>query len=142
MSSVIISKELLSTVHRHGEEAYPEEGAGFLLGTGNSSDKHIVELLAFPNSREEAARHNRYLLTPDDYLRAEIIAMNKNLDVIGIFHSHPDHPNIPSEYDREWAIPNLSYIITSVYGKEAIESRSWQLTEDRMEFVEERLNIT
>ena len=97
----------------------------------------MEQLLEFANAREESARHNRYLLTPEDYLRGEMEAARLDLEVIGVFHSHPDHPNRPSEFDREWAMPFLSYVITSVQSGKAVESRSWLLSEDRVQFTEE-----
>jgi len=141
MSVLELSQELLKRIHAHGEEAYPEEGAGFLLGSDGES-KRVAEILPLPNTREDGARHNRYLIAPEDYLQAELTADKLGLSLIGVFHSHPDHPNHPSEYDREWAQPFFSYIITSVQFGKAIESRSWQLLEDRTRFNEEELKIT
>jgi proteasome lid subunit RPN8/RPN11 len=63
------------------------------------------------------------------------------LDVLGVFHSHPDHPNQPSEFDRQWAWPNFSYLITSVVQGVAVESRSWRLNEDRANFSEEKVEV-
>ena len=133
-----ISKELLEQIHAHGEAAYPEEGAGFLIG----SDGAVEGILPLHNAREDEARHNRFLITPDDYLKAELTADKLGLSLIGVFHSHPDCPNVPSEYDREWAQPFFSYIITSVNEGKAIESRSWRLSEDRSKFEEEEINIS
>ncbi len=133
-----ISKELLDQIHAHGEKAYPEEGAGFLLG----NEGKVERILPLENSREDGARHNRFLITPEDYLHAELTADRLGLSLIGVFHSHPDHPNRPSEYDREWAQPFFSYIITSVNQGKAIESRSWRLLEDRSKFEEETIQIS
>jgi len=91
------------------------------------------------NAREDSARHNRFLITPQDYLKGELEADHLGLTVVGIFHSHPDHPNRPSEYDREWAQPFFSYVITSVQSGKAVESRSWRLSEDRSQFTEESM---
>jgi proteasome lid subunit RPN8/RPN11 len=132
-----IPKELLDEIHAHGERAYPEEGAGFLIGSAGK----VEDILALGNSRETGARHNRFLITPEDYLQAELTADRLGLSLIGVFHSHPDHPNRPSEYDREWAQPFFSYIITSVNNGKAIESRSWRLLEDRSKFEEEIIQI-
>jgi len=134
---LVVSRELLARIHRNGEEAYPEEGAGFLIG----SEGRVVEIFPLPNAREDTARHNRYLITPEDYLKAELTADRLGLSLIGVFHSHPDHPNRPSEFDRDWAQPFFSYIITSVNEGKAIESRSWLLQEDRSEFLEEKIQI-
>jgi proteasome lid subunit RPN8/RPN11 len=129
-------KDLLRQIHAHGEQAYPEEGAGFLLGS-DGTQRAVEAVLLLSNAREDQARHNRYLITPEDYFKAELEAERRGLSLIGVFHSHPDHPNRPSEFDREWAQPYFSYIITSVQSGKAIESRSWRLTEDRSQFVEE-----
>jgi len=134
--TLAISKALLDQIHAHGESAYPEEGAGFLIG-GDSRVENILPLL---NAREDEARHNRFLITPEDYLKAELTADKLGLSLIGVFHSHPDHPNRPSEYDREWAQPFFSYIITTVNEGKATESRSWRLLEDRSKFEEEKIN--
>ncbi|MDQ2692570.1 MAG: M67 family metallopeptidase, partial [Chloroflexota bacterium] len=115
--------------------AYPEEGAGFLIG----SDGKVEDILPLENAREDGARHNRFLITPEAYLNAEMTADRLGLSLIGVFHSHPDHPNRPSEYDREWAQPFFSYIITSVNEGKAAGSRSWRLLEDRSEFEEEEI---
>lgn len=128
-------------IHSHGEQAYPEEGAGFLLGSTDTEKRFVKDLLFIENAREDGARRNRYLITPQDFLRAENEASKRRLDIIGIFHSHPDHPNQPSEFDREWAMPWFSYVITSVNLGEAILSRSWRLSEDRKLFSEEKIEI-
>jgi proteasome lid subunit RPN8/RPN11 len=133
-----LSKDVLTQIHAHGESAYPEEGAGFLLGA-DGLERAVETILPLLNSREDAARHNRYLITPEDYLNAELEADRLGLSLIGVFHSHPDHPNRPSEFDRDWAQPFFSYIITSVDSGKAIESRSWRLLEDRSQFVEEKI---
>lgn len=135
--SLAISQELLNQIHSHGEKAYPEEGAGFLIG----HDGKVENVLPLDNAREDGARHNRFLITPEDYLHAELTADRLGLSLIGVFHSHPDHPNRPSEYDREWAQPFFSYIITTVREGTATESRSWRLLEDRSKFKEEQINI-
>jgi len=135
--TLAISKELLDQIHAHGEESYPEEGAGFLIG----DEGQVENILTLKNAREDAARHNRFLITPEDYLKAELTADKLWLILIGVFHSHPDHPNLPSEYDREWAQPLVSYIITTVNQGKAIESRSWRLLEDRSKFDEEEIKI-
>jgi proteasome lid subunit RPN8/RPN11 len=140
--SLLISSQLLENIHAHGESAYPEEGAGLLLGTVIGGQKQVTQILALANSREEGARHNRYLLTPQDYLRGEQEADRLGLDVLGVFHSHPDHPNRPSEFDRDWAMPWFSYLITSVQDGQAVESRSWLLTEDRSQFSEEQIMVS
>ena len=135
--SLKIPNELIERINKHIEAAYPGEGAGFLLGT----DGDVNEVLPLENAREEEARHNRFLLTPEDYLKAEMKAMELGVDLIGVFHSHPDCPNVPSEYDREWAQPFFSYIISRVDAGKAVSHRSWRLQEDRSKYDEEEIEI-
>jgi proteasome lid subunit RPN8/RPN11 len=137
MMPLDIPRDLLQRIHAHGEQAYPEEGAGFLMGEPG----RVEDILPLPNAREETARHNRYLITPEDYLHAEMEAERRGLSLIGVFHSHPDHPNQPSEFDREWAQPFFSYMITSVQAGAAEGSRSWRLAADRSAFLEEEIEI-
>ena len=135
------SKMLLEQIQTHGEEAYPEEGAGFMFGT-DEEQRTVKAIFALTNAREGTARHNRYLIKPEDYLKAEVEADSLGLQVIGVFHSHPDHPNRPSEFDKEWAQPFFSYVITNVDSGKAIESKSWRLLEDRSKFEEEKIKLT
>ena len=134
---LIVPNRLIEKINAHVEEAYPGEGAGFLLGL----DGDVKDVLPLDNAREEAARHNRFLLTPKDYMKAEMKAMELGVDLIGVFHSHPDCPNVPSEYDREWAQPFFSYIITRVDEGKAVSHRSWRLVEDRSKYDEEEIKI-
>lgn len=132
-----ISNDLVERINAHVEEAYPGEGAGFLIG----DDGEVKEILALSNAREAEARHNRFLITPEDYLKAELKADSLGLSLIGVFHSHPDCPNVPSEYDREWAQPFFSYIITRVDAGKSVSHRSWRLVEDRATYTEEQIEI-
>lgn len=134
---LFVPGQLIDRINEHVEKAYPEEGAGFLLGDGNE----VKEILALSNAREDAARHNRYLITPEEYLKAELKADGLGLSLIGVFHSHPDCPNEPSQYDREWAQPFFSYMITRVDNGRAVSHRSWKLTEDRSKYDEEEITI-
>jgi proteasome lid subunit RPN8/RPN11 len=133
-----VSNDLIERINAHVEEAYPEEGAGFLLG----NEGEVKQILSLPNAREDEARHNRFLFTPEDYLKAELKADELGLSLIGVFHSHPDCPNVPSEYDREWAQPFFSYIITRVDQGRAVNHRSWRLVEDRTKYDEEEIKIS
>ncbi len=139
--TLFIPPGLLDRIHQHGQQAYPEEGAGLLLGEIKDRDHQVSEILPLTNVREVDARHNRYQLSPQDYLKGEQEADRLGLELLGVFHSHPDHPNRPSEFDRQWAWPNFSYLITSVVQGKAVESRSWRLAEDRVHFSEENIEI-
>lgn len=141
-TEIIIPAEILDRIHQHGEQSYPEEGAGLMLGSDADGRREVTDILPLTNAREDSARHNRYLITAEDMLAGEREAMRLSLDIVGVFHSHPDHPNRPSEFDREWALPWYSYLITSVWKGSAEGSRAWRLTDDRDVFNEEAIVIT
>lgn len=135
---LVLKNELVEEIEAHVEQAYPEEGAGFLIGEAGE----VKEILALSNARDGAARRNRYLIAPEEYLKAELRADSLGLSLIGVFHSHPDCPNVPSEYDREWAQPFFSYVITRVDNGKAVSHRSWRLVEDRSNYDEEEIEIS
>lgn len=138
--TLIYNEVISEQIIQDGEEAYPEEGAGFLLGIVEEGEQRkIVAILPVSNFREERARHNRYLISPKAMFDAEQEADYRGLVVLGVYHSHPDHPSRPSDFDREWAMPWFSYIITSVEAGKAVLSQSWRLRDDRSAFEEERL---
>ncbi|MCX8062602.1 MAG: M67 family metallopeptidase [Anaerolineales bacterium] len=141
MSSLLIPAELLEELSVHLAAAYPDEGAGFLFGQIVGEVRRVQEILPLPNAREAEARHNRFLITPQDYAQAEQRAARSGLDVIGVFHSHPDSPNVPSEFDRQWALPYFVYLITIVTQGKVESHRVWLLREDRSAFDEITLEI-
>ncbi len=138
--SIAIPKHLMDQINHHGAASYPEEGAGFLLGT-DGEPRRVKSILELPNRREAGARSNRFLISPQDYLHAEQEADRQGFTLIGVFHSHPDHPNAPSTYDWDWAQPWFSYTITTIEKGRSLESRTWRLLEDRSGFVEEPIII-
>lgn len=140
--TIKITSHLLREIHAHGENAYPEEGAGLLLGSEQDGFRTVQNLLKLENAQEKIARHNRYLITARDMLQGEKEAERLGLSIVGIFHSHPDHPNLPSEFDREWAIPWYSYLITSIQNAQAQDSRCWRLLDDRSGFSPEEIIIS
>jgi proteasome lid subunit RPN8/RPN11 len=124
----------------HGERDYPHECCGLLLGHFADNDfKNVVETYPISNAREEAAKRNRFLIRPEELLRGERYAAEKGFEVVGFYHSHPDHPAVPSGYDLEHAWPVYSYIVVAVAIASAGELRSWQLEPDRSKFIEEEI---
>lgn len=136
-----ISRELLMEIWDHGERAYPEENAGLILGTVHDEERWTITLLPLENKSQFESRHNRYLINPEDIIAGEQEAERLSLEILGVFHSHPDHPAEPSEFDRQWALPWYSYLITSVDQGQALESRSWRLKDDRSQMIEEVLRV-
>jgi proteasome lid subunit RPN8/RPN11 len=136
---LIIPADKLRAIQSHGETAYPNEGAGLLLGRAADGDKTLVDILPLANEWEAGEQYHRYMITPQDMLRGENEAARRGLDVVGIFHSHPDHVAEPSTMDRDWALPWYSYVITSIQRAKAVGSRSWLLRDDRSAFDEETI---
>jgi proteasome lid subunit RPN8/RPN11 len=135
-----LTNEQRSEIAAHGEHDYPHECCGLLLGQfNNGGGKVCVEIYPISNAREEEAKRNRFLIRPEELLRGEQYATAKNLDVLGFYHSHPDHPAVPSAYDLEHAWPVYSYIVVSVRSGHAKELRSWEMQTDRTRFAEEEI---
>jgi proteasome lid subunit RPN8/RPN11 len=137
MTLIVQSAELLK-IREHGARDYPHECCGVLLGNQDGDSKVITEALALNNAREDS-RHNRFIISSKDIVDSEKYARQKGLDLLGFYHSHPDHPARPSEYDREHAWPWWSYVIVSVQQGRPAELTSWVLAEDRTRFEEEHV---
>jgi cysteine synthase B len=122
-----------TAIRRHAVEAYPDECCGALLGTPATG---VTDALPLGNTFT-GERRRRFLVSPDDYRRAEARAADSGRELLGFYHSHPDHPAVPSAFDLDHAWPNLSYPIVSVRGGRDAELRSWRLRADRSGFDEE-----
>ncbi|HZG23123.1 MAG TPA: M67 family metallopeptidase [Chitinophagaceae bacterium] len=109
--------------------AYPDECCGFFFGFDDGQNRTISSILVVNNSKQGDKRR-RFEISPQDYLKAERYADDNNLQLLGVYHSHPDHPAIPSETDRKSAQPFFSYIIISIVGGKLNNLRSWQLSVD------------
>jgi proteasome lid subunit RPN8/RPN11 len=125
-----IREDLLRQIHAHGVETYPHECCGALLGRDGDDSREVLDLLPLANRRDDSPR-NRFEVTSEDVRLAEKTAGEKRLELIGWYHSHPDAPARPSEYDREHAWPWYSYIIVSVQKREPKDTTSWRLRDDR-----------
>ena len=133
-----ISSELADKIRAHGAQTYPHECCGALLGRDTEVadrrvDREIHGLHQLVNRRDDSPK-NRFSVTSQDVLDAEKAARQQGLEVVGWYHSHPDHPACPSQYDRDHAWPWYSYIIVSVANRIPEEMTSWRLTDDRTEF--------
>ena len=135
---LILSEEHRQAVRTHGEQGYPEEICGFLIGQATGDVKTVTALLPIENIREEN-RARRFEISPDDFYRADRAARQEGKAILGFYHSHPDHPARPSEYDREHAWPWYSYIIVAVHQGNAVDLTSWVLREDGLLFDAEEM---
>jgi proteasome lid subunit RPN8/RPN11 len=142
-----INEALVAKIRQHGAESYPNECCGALLGRDASAEaiparaaREVLEIFPLVNRREDSPR-NRFFVTAEDAHDADKAAQTQGLDLIGWYHSHPDHPAKPSEYDREHAWPWYSYIIVSVQNGNPRDMTSWRLQDDRSAFVAEEVEI-
>jgi proteasome lid subunit RPN8/RPN11 len=133
-------EELSERIRAHGVETYPHECCGALLGRDGDGAREIAEIVPLTNQRNDSPR-NRFSITPEDVHSAETAARRAGLDLIGWYHSHPDAPARPSEFDREHAWPWYSYIIVSVQQRVAREMNSWRLADDRGHYDPEEIVI-
>jgi proteasome lid subunit RPN8/RPN11 len=146
-----INSELADKIRAHGVETYPYECCGALLGhdgqlqpeaeaRGQNVSRQVLGLFPLVNRRDDSPR-NRFSVTADDVRAAEKAARAQKLEVIGWYHSHPDHPARPSDYDRDHAWPWYSYIIVSVHQGAPQDMTSWRLNDDRQSFSPEAIEI-
>lgn len=137
---IVITRKQGDEIRRHGEAEYPHECCGLLVGRFDGEGrKSVAEVYPVSNAREEKDRHNRSLILPQEYMRGERYARERGLEVVGNYHSHPDHPAVPSQFDLDHAWPTWSYIIVSVRDGTARDLRSWEMEVDRSRFNEEEL---
>ena len=116
---------------------FPDECCGFMFGSETGELRTISAITVVDNSKEGDKRR-RFEIKPSDYLCAERYADENGLTLLGIYHSHPNHPSIPSEHDRVAAQPYFSYVIVSIYERQFRSLRSWQLNE-QSQFEEEEI---
>lgn len=133
-----LSETLVREIRRAGELAYPAECCG-VLGGSSGDIKEVLRLLPMANHWTDDP--HRYLISPDDLRRAMADLRPSGLEVLGFFHSHPDHLAVPSAFDIEHAWPWYSYVIVRVDGGRGAEVTSWQLEDDRSIMRPESLDV-
>jgi proteasome lid subunit RPN8/RPN11 len=136
--TVRISGPLIEEIRREGESAYPAECCGVLAGRVGEN-KEVLKMVPVVNRRTDDPR--RYLISPDDLLRITLNLRRTDLEVLGYYHSHPDHPAVPSEFDSQNAWPWYSYIIVRVDRGRAGELTSWVLEDDCSAMHQESLEV-
>lgn len=135
---VRLEPRLRDAVDAAVREAYPHEGCGFLIGESDEAEIRVSEVRPATNTRDDSP-HNRYLIEPEEFLRAIQDAETRGLDVVGFYHSHPDAPGVPSTFDRDHAWPRYAYLVVSVRDRTVGECRAWILSEESREFEEVEL---
>lgn len=129
-----LDKDAFAVITRESENAYPDECCGALLGHDAGESRFIKSVVPIANQFDDGEKYHRFRIEADDILRVELTARKQGVDVLGFYHSHPDHPAIPSDYDREHALPFYSYLIMSVENGKAVNLLGWELTTDRSVF--------
>ena len=135
-----VAQTFIEQIHKHGVRDYPNECCGALLGLEEEGLRTVLGLLPLVNQRNDSPR-NRFSITSEDVRLAEKEAKAKGWELIGWYHSHPDSPARPSEFDRQHAWPWYSYIIFHVANREPREMRSWRLDDDRAKYAEESIEF-
>jgi proteasome lid subunit RPN8/RPN11 len=133
--STTIEQSILQQIESHLESSYPNEACGFLLGTHKQRNRSITRIIKAENQSVENQRR-RFVISPLDYLKAERLADKEGLILLGIYHSHPDHPAIPSAHDLEFAQPYFSYFIHAIHHGKMTDTRSYRLLDGK--FMEEK----
>jgi proteasome lid subunit RPN8/RPN11 len=136
---IYLTQEHIKQIEAHGEKTFPFECGGMIIGRFETDKKTVVELLPMENAMAESEQHNRVLILPKDVLKAERYARSQKLDVIGYYHSHPDCPAVPSQFDLDHALPVWTYIIVSVESGKAVNLLAWEMENDRSKFNEEEI---
>ncbi|GDX79545.1 hypothetical protein LBMAG42_13560 [Deltaproteobacteria bacterium] len=136
--ALILDPGVLERLHAHATEGYPFEVVGLLAGS--RAEHRVTRIVPLVNERADSPR-NRYSVNGLVVLRAEEALIAEGFDVLGTYHSHPDHPSRWSDFDRDHALPNLSYIIVSVSNGHVATTQSWRLREDRSQMDEEPIQV-
>jgi proteasome lid subunit RPN8/RPN11 len=129
-------------IRREGEAAYPNECCGIIYGTVKGAERIVSRLEAVPNVFDEDERYHRFSISPQQLMNAERVAGDRGELVLGFYHSHPDHPARPSEYDRQHAWPFYSYVIVAVVKGKSAELTSWELNEQIEAFEPQGVTIS
>lgn len=138
---LVLKEVLRQQIVRQLEAAFPDEGGGFLLGARGADVVSIDGVVPVENVFAAGERYHRYAMTPKDWIRLEDEADARGLALVGYYHSHPNAPAIPSIYDRDHALPNFTYLITSIMPTGAAEMLAWHLQDDRQAFVSDTLSV-
>ena len=136
-----LTGEIEEKIRQAGAEAYPNECCGILFGSEENGVHTVKTLKSIDNARESGEQYHRFLITAEDMMAAELEARKRKLEIVGFYHSHPDHPAQPSDYDRDHALPFYSYIILRVAQGRPELMTSWRLQLSREAFDREELEI-
>jgi len=131
--AISLNQDIIKQMEEHATTTFPDECCGFMFG-GIDNGNIKVELISKVLNTHPDFKTRRFLISPDDYMNAENYADENGYALVGVYHSHPNHPAIPSDIDRQAALPGFSYIIFSIMDGKPSDVAAWELLEDRSEF--------
>ena len=134
-----LSGALADEIRHHGEAAYPAECCGAMVGRLEGAAKEVLGLSPAVNRRTDDP--HRYLIAPDDLRQLERAVRAAGQEIVGYYHSHPDHPARPSAFDAEHAWPWYSYLIVRIDRGRGAEMASWVLDDERPLMHPESLDV-
>jgi proteasome lid subunit RPN8/RPN11 len=137
---------MLDEIHSHALSTFPEECCGLMVGNSSrnyndNGTKQITRIRRMDNAFDPSQRFHRYSIDPREFLKEEKSAEERGEEIIGVYHSHPNAPAKPSEFDRVHAWPELSYIIIEVVNGRILETKSWILREDKKGFIPQEIRV-
>ncbi len=136
---VVLTRAQVAAIESHARETFPEECCGFLLGA--AGDPRTISSLRRATNVVEANRQRRYVIDPREILVLEKELRGTGQEILGFYHSHPNHPAEPSEFDRAHAWPWYSYVILSIVDRTPAELRAWSLDDATAAFHPEPLTV-
>ncbi len=132
-----IQKSLLEEIYQHAIDTYPDECCGIMAGVIQAENRIVKKVFQAENLNKERS-HDRYEMNEKDFLRADRQAAKLGMDIVGIYHSHPDHPSKASETDRQKAHEGYSYLIVAIHDRKFYSKNSWVLDQNK-KFQEEEI---
>jgi proteasome lid subunit RPN8/RPN11 len=137
---IVLEPDVQKIIVQDAVDTFPDECCGFLYGHEDSNGRRLITQARVVMNVKEGDKRRRFEISPQDYLEAEKYAEEQQLELLGVYHSHPNHPATPSEHDRAAAQPFFSYLIISVNNKAPGPIRSWRLNDD-WQFEEENNHL-
>jgi proteasome lid subunit RPN8/RPN11 len=129
VTTLKLAATLARQIEREGAQQYPNECCGIMYGRDTEQGRIVERIEPVPNVFDEDEKYHRFSISPKQLMAAERTASDEGRLVLGFYHSHPDHPARPSEYDRQHAWPFYSYVIVAIAKREPVDMTSWVLDE-------------
>ncbi|MBU1702551.1 MAG: M67 family metallopeptidase [Candidatus Eisenbacteria bacterium] len=136
-----LQQEQIETIQRRGRRAYPMECCGFLLGIFDGNVRRVHATWEAENIQKGEAAGRRYTISPESLFHCDQKARREGMEILGVYHSHPDHPAEPSEFDAQHAVADWSYLIVQISAKRTGSVTAWRPRNDRAGFDPEDIRV-